>query len=109
MAIARVAGLRAVDIPQMLLGLQLRYWFRPGGATTLAICRIFLFSYLYLHVFHGVLGTGIADAVHYYQSVNLAAYYPKSLVFLFFPVKPPPTWVIEGLIPLAAVSTLCSL
>jgi hypothetical protein len=40
---------------------------------------------------------------------NLAAYYPKSFVYLLFPSSPPPGWVIDMALRLARISTLCAI
>lgn len=85
------------------------YLFRPGGAYSIAICRIALFCYLLVHVYWGSLGNGIGDPVAYYQSANLGAYYPKGLVWLLFPAAPPPAWFISWLLPVAQISTILAM
>src|SRR4029078_2972083 len=53
------------------------YLFRSGGDYSSAICRIFLFSYLYELVYCGLAAYGQNGIARYYETVNLAAYYPK--------------------------------
>jgi hypothetical protein len=82
------------------------YLFRPGGAYSISICRIALFTYLFVHVYWGVLGNGVGDPAAYYHGVNLAAYYPKGLVWLLFPSRPPPNWVISTFLWVTEISTI---
>jgi hypothetical protein len=81
------------------------YLFRPGGAYALAICRIGLFSYLYVHVYAGVLADGLADP-DYYSKVNVATYRAKSVLYLLFPNDPPPIAFVHFVLMFAAISTL---
>jgi hypothetical protein len=86
-----------------------RYFFRPGGAYSIAICRMALFGCLFIHVYWGALANGIGDPTHYYQMVDLAAYYPKGLVWLLFPNFPPPASLIQILLFIGPAATLCAL
>lgn len=86
----------------------MRYFFRPGGAYTLAICRIALFSYLYVHVIgdmDGIIGNG----TQYLSGVNVAAYFPKSLVWMLFASAPPAAGFIDATLLLAKISTLMAI
>jgi hypothetical protein len=84
------------------------YLFRPGGPYALAICRIGLFFYLYLHVYKGVLGMSLGDP-DYYSKVNITAYRAKSLLFLLFPNNPPPIEFVQVVLWVAAATTLCAI
>lgn len=86
----------------------LNYLFRPGGAYTLAICRIALFGYLYIHVYAGALGHGLGRA-DYHAQVNLSGYHAKSLLYLLFPSTPPSIEVLHAVLLLAQISTICAM
>lgn len=86
-----------------------RCLFRPGGMYTIGICRIGLFAYLYLHVLRDakyVFGKG---GDFYFATVNLSAYYPKSLVWLLFPSAPPPAGVVNFCFWVASIATVMAL
>ncbi len=84
------------------------YLFRPGGAYSLAICRIGLFSYLLVHVFRRAVTDGLGSP-EYYSTVNLAAYHAKSVVYLLFPTVPPSVEFLRVTLAIAAVSTICAI
>lgn len=90
---------------QRLAGMAEAYFFRPGGAYSLAICRMALFGYLSIHVV-GDAQSIIGEAATYLGRVNLAAYHPKSIVWVLFPRSPPPAWVIDAVLRAAAVSSV---
>jgi hypothetical protein len=101
----------ALPLPSVLgtsiVGRFKSYLFRPGGAYTVAICRVGLFGYLYVHVYAGVVENGLADS-DYYSKVNIAAYHAKSVLYLLFPNNPPPIEFVHIVLSIAAVSTLCA-
>ncbi|KAB0675911.1 hypothetical protein [Aureimonas leprariae] len=84
------------------------YLFPLGGAYQVAICRIGLFSYLYLHVYRAARTAGLGTET-YYQNVNVAAYQAKSLVYLLFSTVPPSPSVLLAILVMAQVSTLCAI
>ncbi len=84
------------------------YLFRPGGAYSLAICRIGLFSYLYVHVYRGAVAYGLGNP-DYYTTVNVAAYHAKSLVYLLFTTAPPPVEFLQITLAVAGISTICAI
>ena len=71
---------RAVNGGQISAWLQ-SYLFRPGGAYSIAICRIALFVYLYIHVVGDAVSL-MGSGESYLSRMNIPAYYPKSIVWL---------------------------
>jgi hypothetical protein len=85
------------------------YLFRPGGAYAIGICRIGLFLYLYLHVLDESKYFFGKGAKIYFNTVNLSAYYPKSIVWLLFPHAPPPIAVVDLFFWVASTATVMAL
>jgi len=82
------------------------YLFRPGGAYAIALCRIFLFSYLAIHIIGDTFVYYMAaGGDEYLASVNVANYYPKSIVWALFPSTPPSGWIIDLVRYIAIAST----
>ncbi|MDF1610273.1 hypothetical protein PZ897_18985 [Hoeflea sp. YIM 152468] len=79
--------------------------FKDGGHLSIAICRITLFTYLYIHVFSAIEGIGIGTEA-YYSRVNTDAYTPKSLLFLLFPNSPPRFEIVAAILFTAKISTI---
>ena len=100
---------RRRPLPERIVATVEQYFFQPGGAYSIAICRIFLFVYLYVHVYGLTSGIIGESGDHYLSTVDLAAYYPKSLVYFFFPSAPPPGWIIDAVRRLAAAMTICAI
>ena len=83
--------------------------YKDGGHLSIAICRIILFTYLYLHVIvtmEVVWGIGTST---YFENVNINAYHAKSLLYLLFPKIPPSLEVVAAVLLLAKVSTIAAI
>lgn len=84
-----------------------RYFFREGGAYSIAICRFALFAYFYVHLI-GDADKIIDAGASYLARANLAGYYPKSIVWLLFPTAPPSAFFIDLVLLTAKVSTIAA-
>lgn len=107
-SVLRMAPAMSLNVFNSAITKMSEYFFRPGGAYSLAICRIGLFSYLYFHVYKGIVSVGIGKT-DYYTTVNTSAYHAKSLVYLIFPATPPSVEFLQITLVVAAISTLCAI
>jgi hypothetical protein len=105
----KLPGLPQVDLADGFSRIGSRidtYFFRPGGVYSIAICRVALFSYFWLHIIGDAQQTYFPNgAGAYLANINLSAYYPKSIVWFLFPTTPPPAAFIDAVLLAAKIST----